>query len=146
MKRKIVVSLTVLAGLVGASIGFTSLHAHQHVAQTSIVSKPFAYFIAEYEITDREGMKPYSAKVESTFKPFGGRFIVRGRQITSLEGAPVKGGIVIIAFDNVDKAKAWYHSPAYGAIRPFRWRSAKTRAFIVEGTSHDARPMPATNP
>ncbi|HHZ8846566.1 TPA: hypothetical protein ACWMEY_004252 [Enterobacter cloacae] len=23
-------------------------------------------------------MKPYSAQVESTFRPFGGRFIVRG--------------------------------------------------------------------
>ena len=37
-----------------------------------------AYYIADFEVTDREAIKPYSENVEATFKPFGGRFIVRG--------------------------------------------------------------------
>jgi hypothetical protein len=45
-----------------------------------------AYYIADFELADAEAIKPYSAKVESTFKPFGGRFIVRGGDPVPLEG------------------------------------------------------------
>ena len=40
---------------------------------------------------------------------------------------------VIVAFESLDKARAWYDSPAYSAIRPIRQRASKTRGFIVEG-------------
>lgn len=93
-----------------------------------------AYFIADFQVFDREGIRPYSAQVEETFKPFSGRFVVRGGQSVSLEGEPVKGGIVVIVFDSLAQAQAWYASPAYAAIRPYRQASAATRAFIVEGT------------
>jgi uncharacterized protein (DUF1330 family) len=35
----------------------------------------------------------------------------------------------------MEKARAWYDSPAYEAIKPIRQSSAKTRAFIVEGVT-----------
>jgi Domain of unknown function (DUF1330) len=31
-----------------------------------------AYYVADFEVADREAIKPYSANVEATFKPFGG--------------------------------------------------------------------------
>ena len=40
---------------------------------------------------------------------------------------------MIIAFDSVEKAREWYDSPAYEAIRPIRQNAAKGRIFIVEG-------------
>jgi uncharacterized protein (DUF1330 family) len=40
---------------------------------------------------------------------------------------------VVIAFDSVEKAREWYDSPAYAAIRPIRQSAAKSRIFIVEG-------------
>jgi uncharacterized protein (DUF1330 family) len=92
-----------------------------------------AYFVAEYKVTDAAGMKPYREGVEATFKPFGGHFMVRGGSTVALEGAPVNGGIVVIAFASMAKAQAWYHSPAYSALRPIRQRSAITRVYIVEG-------------
>jgi uncharacterized protein (DUF1330 family) len=49
-----------------------------------------------------------------------------------LEGEPRKG-IVVIAFDSVEKAQAWYESLAYRELRPIRHRAAKSRVFIVEG-------------
>jgi uncharacterized protein (DUF1330 family) len=93
-----------------------------------------AYYISEFQVTDPEGIKPYSTQVESTFKPFGGRFIVRGGgDIASLEGAGFKGRMVVIAFDSLDKAKAWYNSPEYEKLKPIRHRSATSRVYIVEG-------------
>jgi uncharacterized protein (DUF1330 family) len=72
--------------------------------------------------------------VDATFAPFGGRYVVRGSEIASLEGEPPKGRIVVIKFDSMEKAKAWYDSPAYREIRPIRHGAAKSRVFIVEGT------------
>jgi len=44
---------------------------------------------------------------------------------------------VIIAFDSVEKANAWWNSPAYEAIKPIRRASAKATLFIVEGVAAD---------
>jgi uncharacterized protein (DUF1330 family) len=57
---------------------------------------------------------------------------VRGGQTASLEGDQPKR-IVMITFDSMAQAQAWYDSPAYRAIRPIRLQSAKSRVYIVEG-------------
>ncbi|HSI47068.1 MAG TPA: antibiotic biosynthesis monooxygenase [Ideonella sp.] len=93
-----------------------------------------AFYLSEFELTDAEGIKPYSAAVESTFAPFGGRYAVRGGQRSSLEGAPAQR-IVMIVFPSLAQAQAWYDSPAYRALRPIRQRSATSRVFIVEGVA-----------
>jgi len=63
---------------------------------------------------------------------FNHHYVVRGSKTQSLEGEPPKG-VVVIAFDSVEKAREWYDSPAYAAIRPIRQRAARSRIFIVEG-------------
>lgn len=93
-----------------------------------------AFYIAEFVVHDREGLKPYSANVESTFLPFGGRYVVRGGKIAALEGEGPKGGMVMIEFDSVERAQAWYHSPAYQKLMSIRHRSATSRVYIVEGS------------
>lgn len=102
-------------------------------AQTPTSSHPMAYYIAEFEPTVPGAIQPYSARVESTFKPFGGRFIVRGGDMELLEGIPPNGRLVIIAFDSVDQARAWYNSPAYEAIKPIRQQAGKSNVYIVPG-------------
>lgn len=126
---------TIRSLALSAGLAFGVLEPIAAQAQTDAPAAKPAYFVAEYEVIDREGMKPYSAQVQSTFEPYGGRFVVRGGAVTSLEGEPVKGGLVVIAFGSVEKAKAWYESPAYGKIRPLRWKSARTRVYIVEGAA-----------
>ncbi len=107
-------------------------------AQAAPTSTAPAFYVAEFEVTDPEGLQAYSARVESTFAPFGGRFIKRGGRTVPLEGDAPKG-IVVIAFDSVEKAQAWYDSPAYREILPIRHRSARSRVYILEGRS----PLPA---
>ena len=92
-----------------------------------------AYYIAEFEVTDREGLKSYAEQVETIFAPFSGRYIVRGGQMDALEGNTPKSRLVIIAFDSLEQARAWYNSPEYAKIRPIRQRSGHTNAYIVEG-------------
>ena len=118
-----------LAAIVTSGIGLTAIHAQAP-------SKPTApaYYIAEFELTDPEGIRPYSAGVAATFEPFGGRFIVRGGEIAGLEGERPKGRLVVIAFDSMEKAHAWYNSAEYQRLKPIRQRSGNSRTYIVEGT------------
>jgi uncharacterized protein (DUF1330 family) len=114
-----------------AAVNYMSAWAQSEVL-TTLDAKP-AYYVAEFQATDPDGIKPYSAKVESTFKPFGGSYIVRGGELDVKEGFGAQGRLVIIKFDSLLQAQAWYSSPAYQAIIPIRHRSGNTRAYIVEG-------------
>ena len=78
-----------------------------------------------------DGIKPYSANVESTFAPFGGRFIVRGGRLVSQEGMATKR-IVMIEFPSFEQAQAWYDSAAYTELRRIRHRTATSKVFTVE--------------
>ena len=119
-----------LAGLAVIATGYIGMK--QIYAQPSPAAAP-AYYMAELELTDPDGIRPYSAAVASTFEPFGGRFIVRGGEASPLEGEGPKGRFVVIAFDSMEKAQAWYNSPAYQKLKPIRQRSGNSRTFIVQG-------------
>ena len=115
-----------------ACVTFGAFGTGAILAQTQNPPRGPAFYISEFELSDPEGIKPYSQQVEATFAPFTGRYVVRGGQTASLEGDQPKR-IVMIAFDSMAQAQAWYDSPAYRAIRPIRLQSAKSRVYIVEG-------------
>ena len=120
-----------LAVLVGISIGVAGAEAiHAQQGKT-----PPGYVIAEVDVTDPATMQKYGEKVPETLAPFNHQYLVRSSKIQTLEGEPPKGGIVLIAFDSEEKAREWYDSPAYAAIRPIRQSAAKSRIFIVEGVA-----------
>jgi uncharacterized protein (DUF1330 family) len=126
MKTNCKLGLAALAGLVIGVAGAKAIHAQQ-------VKTPPGYFIAEVEVTDPATMQKYGEKVPETLAPFNHQYLVRSHNIQTLEGEPPKGGVVVIAFDSAEKAREWYDSPAYAAIRPIRQSAAKSRIFIFEG-------------
>ncbi len=94
---------------------------------------PPGYVIAEAEITDPAALQDYGKKIAETLAPFNHHYIVSTSRIQALEGDPPKSRVVIIEFESMQKAREWYDSPAYAAIRPIRQNAAKSRVFIVEG-------------
>lgn len=125
-------NLKVMA-LAAAGLAFLALDSFQVMASEASSARPPAYYVAEFEITDPEGMKPYSAGVEATFKPYGGHFVVRGGKIISLEGTAPKRRRVVIEFESIEKAQAWYNSAEYTELRKVRQRSANTDVYLIEG-------------
>jgi len=126
-KRRLLCAVSAVMAMIGPD--YAGVHA-----QTAAPRGPApAYYVAEFELTDREALRPYAERVEATFRPFSGRYIVRGGQTNALEGNAPKSRIVIIAFDSLEQVRAWYNSPAYAEIRPIRQRSGTTDAYIVEG-------------
>jgi uncharacterized protein (DUF1330 family) len=128
MKSNRKLALAVLTGIAIGIAGAMSIHAQQ--------AKPApGYIIAEVEVkpgADPEALKQYRAKVPETMAPFNHQYIIRGGKTMSLEGEPPKT-IIVIEFDSVEQAQAWYNSPAYNAIKPLRQNSAISRLFIAEG-------------
>jgi uncharacterized protein (DUF1330 family) len=51
-----------------------------------VTAMPKAYVIAAETISDEAGFAQYRPAVPPTVSPFGGKFIVRGGNFTSLEG------------------------------------------------------------
>ena len=91
-----------------------------------------ADFVAEIEVTDPEGYRPYADKAGSTVAQYGGKFVARGGKVELIEGGPEPQRIVITEFENIEAARRWYNSPEYQAILPIRLTNSRGRAFIVE--------------
>jgi uncharacterized protein (DUF1330 family) len=127
MKTNHKLALAMLAGVSIGAAGAKTIYAQQ-------TKVPPGYVIAEVDVTDPATMPKYGEKVPETLAPFNHRYLVRGGKTQSLEGEPPKR-IVVIAFDSAEKAREWYDSPAYAAIRPIRQSAAKSRIFIAEGVA-----------
>jgi uncharacterized protein (DUF1330 family) len=126
MKTKWALASALFAGIAIGIPGGIAIRAQQP-------KTPPGYVIAEVSITDLPTFQKYGAQVPQTLAPFNYHYVIRSNKIQPLEGEAPQGGIVMIAFDSVEKARAWYDSPAYAAIRPIRQSSAKSRLYIVEG-------------
>jgi uncharacterized protein (DUF1330 family) len=126
MKTNHKLALAVLAGALIAVAGVKAIHAQQ-------AKVPPGYIIYEADtLLDMPNLQKYVEKLPETLAPFNHHYILRGGKPQALEGEPPQS-IVAIAFDSVEKAREWYDSPAYQAIKPIRQSASKGRLLIVEG-------------
>jgi uncharacterized protein (DUF1330 family) len=125
MKTHYKLALAVLAGISLGVAGAEAIHAQQ-------VKTPPAYLIADVDVTDAATFQKYADKVPATLAPYNAQYLVRGGKTQALEGEAPKR-VVVIAFASAEKARGWYDSPTYQAIKSIRESSAKSRLFIVEG-------------
>jgi uncharacterized protein (DUF1330 family) len=107
---------------------------------------PGAYAIVDIgEVTDADVFKTLGPKAGPANEAFGGKFIVRTEAITPLDSAPPKR-IVVVAFDSIEKAKAWDASPAQKEVTDIRLKSTKSRSFIADGESCNSVRAGSWNP
>jgi uncharacterized protein (DUF1330 family) len=92
-----------------------------------------AYLIAETDILDPEQYEQYKAASPGAVAAAGGRFVVRGGELAVLEGDWNPPRLVILEFENLEAAKAFYESPEYQAAIKLREGAAKLNMVAVEG-------------
>jgi uncharacterized protein (DUF1330 family) len=92
-----------------------------------------AYLIAEIQVRDAATYGEYTARTPSIIAKFGGRFIVRGGAVQTLEGESRHPRIVIVEFPSVQAARAFYDSPEYQAAKDIRTSASDARFRIVAG-------------
>jgi uncharacterized protein (DUF1330 family) len=125
MNRSIAVGLALFAGAMFGGVAVSGLNAQNKA--------PGAYAVVDIsEITDQKTFETLLPKAGPANDAFGGKFVIRTANITGLDGTPPKR-FVVIAFDSLEKAKAWDSSPAQAEINGIRKKSTKSRTFIADG-------------
>ena len=92
-----------------------------------------AYLIGRMTITDPEAYEAYKADTPAIIAAHGGRFLVRGGQVQTLEGDPETQRVIILEFPTVEAAQSFYRSPEYAAAREKRRDAASFQMVLVEG-------------
>lgn len=78
-------------------------------------------------------MKVIRKLVAPTLEPYGGRYIVRGGTVETLEGEWSPKRLVIIEFPSVERAKAWWNSDEYEEAKTLRQACARSEIIVVQG-------------
>ena len=92
-----------------------------------------AYVIAAETIKDQAMFDEYRKAVPETVVPFGGTFIVRGGQLTDLEGQWPHPRLVVIELPSRAAAEGWYRSADYQKVVSLRLKSSVGNVIIVDG-------------
>lgn len=98
-----------------------------------------AYIVAQVDHTDPDAIAEYREKAPLSVGRFGGRMLVRGGRQESLEGAEPRSRVVLIEFPSFDRAKEWYDSEEYTALRAIRMAACDGDLFVVEALE---KPVP----
>ena len=91
------------------------------------------YIIVDVEITDPERYREYVKAVPPTLELYGGRFLVRGGAAANLEGSWQPKRIIVVQFDTVERARAWWSSEEYAGPKALRQSASVTNMIVVEG-------------
>ena len=91
------------------------------------------YFIITEEIKNEDGINAYSGKAPPTILQSGGKPIVVERDAEVLEGEWHGTQTIVVEFESVEAARAWYNSEAYQAVIGERHAAADSNAVIVSG-------------
>ena len=126
MKTYYTIALSVLAGAAIGALAVQGLRAQ---------AKPPAYVFVEVEISNPDAyvkeFLPLATKAITT--DGGGKPLVgRPASVVSIEGQPPKGRVVLVEFENIDKAKAAFTGAAYREARKIGDKYATFRIWAVE--------------
>jgi uncharacterized protein (DUF1330 family) len=122
------VALTLLGGIALGGAAVQVLHAQ---------AKPTAYVVvAVRSIKDPAAFKAGVVDKASPAKlaEAGGRYVIRTQDIVSLDG-PAPQRFVLLAFDSIEKARAWNESPSAQETAAARMKSTDSLSFLVQGVT-----------
>jgi uncharacterized protein (DUF1330 family) len=92
-----------------------------------------AYVIGEIEVTDPATYEEYRKQVMAVVTKYGGKFIVRGGRVETLEGDWAPKRFVALEFPSLEQAQKWYRSPEYAPLIALRQKASRGKLILVEG-------------
>jgi uncharacterized protein (DUF1330 family) len=94
---------------------------------------PKGYVILTESIKDPAGMDAYSRAAGPSIAQGGASVLAADGRPRLLEGEWHGDRTVVLEFESVEAARAWYESEAYERAKPLRQAAAETNAVIVSG-------------
>lgn len=101
-----------------------------------------AYVVSRVTFHDPEAMSHYIEEAPRTVQAFGGRYLVRGGRVRSLEGRWAHDRMVVVEFESSQAALAWYESPDYRPLRDLRQSAADAVILLADGVEQATEPGP----
>ncbi len=92
-----------------------------------------AYIIADIDVTDPAGFEEYRQKVSPMIAKWGGKYLVRGGPMETVEGDWAPKRLVVLEFESLERAKEFYSSEEYRLVMEIRHKTAVSNLVIVEG-------------
>lgn len=92
-----------------------------------------AYIIARVSVTDPEKYEGYKALAAAAIAAHGGRYLVRGGALQTLEGEREERRVVVLEFPTLEAAENFYRSADYQAAREKRRGAAEMQLILVDG-------------
>lgn len=97
-----------------------------------------AYIVAHVDVQDWDKYREYMKYTPRCIAGFGGRFVARGGETTTLEGPPDSSRIVLIEFPSIELAKAFYRSEEYAQTKKLRDGGGTARFVAIAGYDEGA--------
>lgn len=91
------------------------------------------YVIITEDIHDPELMREYEQASTAALFAYGGKVLAVDHDVTTLEGQWAGTRTVMVEYESVEKARAWYESSEYAPALPLRKQAATCNAVIVAG-------------
>ena len=92
-----------------------------------------AYVILDIEVRNAETYARYRELGPAAVAAYGGRYLVRGGTVESLEGSWLPARLVILEFPTMEAGRAWWASSEYAAAKTLRQASTRTEMILVDG-------------
>jgi uncharacterized protein (DUF1330 family) len=92
-----------------------------------------AYVLAQINVTDPERYEGYKRLAQIAVERYGGRYVARGGETVVFEGDWRPSRVVILEFPDLERSRAFYDSPEYGAARARRSGAADVTMIAVAG-------------
>ena len=92
-----------------------------------------AYLLGEIEVTDPTTYEEYRKQVLPVVTKYGGRFLVRGGKVETLEGGWSPRRVVALEFPSMEQARNFYRSPEYAPLIALRQKASRGKLILVEG-------------
>lgn len=86
-------------------------------------------------VHDAETFAAYRERVGETVTRHGGRYLVIGGAVSSLEGEWSIASPVMIEFPSEDAARRWYTSAEYAPLKAMRVASMDSVGILIGGAS-----------
>jgi uncharacterized protein (DUF1330 family) len=92
-----------------------------------------AYVAVQINVNDPVVYERYKELAPPSIRHYGGRYIVRGGNVETLEGTWHPKRFVVLEFPDMASARAWWSSPEYAEARALRQSCAGTEMIVVDG-------------
>lgn len=97
-----------------------------------------AYFVALMSVHDAETYREYTDRTPPTVKKYGGRFLTRGEPVSTVEGEPYEGRMVLLEFPSKADVESWFADPDYQEAMEFRHAASTMHMLLLQESTVQA--------